>query len=72
MNISHLQYQAERQLSTAEQRAADAQTGELAASFAQLGRSLRRATSWKGQAARHPARATASCAIPHPRSAAGR
>jgi hypothetical protein len=71
MNTSYQLYQVERPLSTAEQRAADVRTGELAASFAQLGRSLRRAATWKGQPAEH-ARATAACAIPHPRSAAGR
>jgi hypothetical protein len=43
MNISYMLYQAERPRSAAEQRAADAQVGELAAAVARLGRSLRHA-----------------------------
>jgi hypothetical protein len=64
MNISYLLYQAERPRSTAEQREADAQAGELAASIAQLGRSLRHPT---GRAAQRTARAAALATIPRPR-----
>jgi hypothetical protein len=64
MNISYLLYQAERPRSAAEQREADVLAGELAASVARLGRSLRRST---GQAARRSARAAALATIPRPR-----
>jgi hypothetical protein len=64
MNISYLLYQAERPRNAAEQRQADVQTGELAASIAQLGRSLRHPT---GQAARRVERAAALATIPRPR-----
>ncbi|HEY0934582.1 MAG TPA: hypothetical protein VGD91_12665 [Trebonia sp.] len=67
MNISYLIYQAERPLGPAEQREADVQAGELAASVARLGRSLRHpATGAKGQAQR-AARAAALASIPRPR-----
>ena len=40
MNISYMIYQAERQRSAAEQRAADVQAGKLAAGIARAGRAL--------------------------------
>ena len=75
MNISYLLYQAERTRSAAEQREADAQAGEIAAAFAQLGRAGRRAvsriqvTGRQGgrRADRQPAPVTVSCAVPRPR-----
>jgi len=72
MSISYLMYQAERPRGAAEQRESDAATGELAASFAQLGRTLRRVAGRKEQAAPCAASATAACTIPRPRSAASR
>ncbi len=70
MNIAYLIYEAERPRSTAEQRAADARAGEMAAAFARLGRSLRRPVTGKQGArwqAQPPAIETISCAVPRPR-----
>lgn len=70
MNISYLIYEAERPRSMAEQREADVRAGEMAASFARLGRSLRHSVTgkqtarWQGQP---PAIETISCAVPRPR-----
>jgi hypothetical protein len=65
MNISYMLYQAERPRSAAEQRAADARMGELAAAVTRRGRSLRHAiTGSKGHPGREDQRlatATASC-----------
>jgi hypothetical protein len=64
MNIAYLIYQAERPRSVAEQREADIQVGELAASAARLGRSLQHAfTGANG----HARRAAALRSIPRPR-----
>jgi hypothetical protein len=75
MNISYLLYQAERTRSTAEQRQADAQAGELAAAIAQVGRAGRRAVTRLQGTGRHGSRrpvrpivpSAVSCAIPRPR-----
>ena len=70
MNISYLIYQAERTRSTAEQREADVQAGELAAAVARLGRSLRHPVTGNQDARREgqrPAGTALSRAIPRPR-----
>lgn len=70
MNISYLIYQAERTRSTAEQREADVQAGELAAAVARVGRSLRHPITGNQDARRAsqpPAGTTLSRAIPRPR-----
>ena len=56
MNITYLIYEAERPRSTAEQREADMQAGQLAATVARLGHSLRHPATGK-QNARRAARA---------------
>ncbi len=53
MNIAYLVYQAERQPSAAEQRAADIRRGELASA---LGRLVRRRPAWPQGARDVPAR----------------
>jgi hypothetical protein len=70
MNITYLIYQAERPRSMAEQREADTRAGEMAASFARIGRSLRHQVSGRhgaGWTAQPPAIETISCAVPRPR-----
>ena len=70
MNSNYLIYEAERPRSTAEQRETDAQAGQLAATVARLGHSLRHRATGKRNArrdARRPVTATVSCAIPGPR-----
>jgi hypothetical protein len=70
MNVTYLIHEAERPKSTAEQRAADARAGEMAAAFARLGRSLHRQVSGRHGArwaAQPPAIETISCAVPRPR-----
>jgi hypothetical protein len=71
MNISYLMYQAERPLGAAEQREADVLAGQLAASVASAGRSLRprRLTGKRSrkQAALRPVATVPTCAIPRPR-----
>lgn len=68
MNITYLIYQAERQRSAAEQRAADTQAGELAAALTELGQSLRRPfRSGRRAGQRRPAQAPDCYAIPRPR-----
>jgi len=52
MNISYLIYQAERPRSSAEQREADMQAGELAASIARAGRAVKAAVTRHGGANR--------------------
>jgi hypothetical protein len=70
MNILYQIYQAERPLSTAEQREGDVLAGEIAAAFARLGRILRhqvtggRDARWTGQP---PAIESLSCAATRPR-----
>jgi hypothetical protein len=64
MNIAYQIYQAERPRTAAEQREADIQVGELAASAARLGRSVRHAfTGTTGNSDR----AAALRSIPRPR-----
>jgi hypothetical protein len=72
MNISYLMYQAERPRGAAEQREADVLAGQLAASVASVGRSLRQyrrltAKQSRKQAANRPATTVPACAIPRPR-----
>jgi hypothetical protein len=70
MNISYLIYEAERPKSMAEQREADVRAGQMAAAFAQLGRSLRHQVSGRrgaGWTAQPPAIETIPCAVPRPR-----
>lgn len=70
MNISYLMYQAERPRNAAEQREADMQAGELAATVARLGRSLRHPVTGNQDArqeGQRPAGTTLSRAIPRPR-----
>ncbi|HEY3879954.1 MAG TPA: hypothetical protein VGM12_15280 [Trebonia sp.] len=70
MNISYTMYQAEHQRSTVEQREADTHAGELAASVAKLGRSLRRTAGGHqspGHTPEGPAAPTAACFVPRPR-----
>jgi hypothetical protein len=70
MNITYLIYEAERPRSMAEQREADVRAGQLAATVARLGHSLRHSARGKRSARRdgqRPVRATVSCAIPRPR-----
>jgi hypothetical protein len=72
MNISYLMYQAERPLGAAERREADMLAGQLAASVAGVGRSLRphrrlTAKQSRKQAAKRPAATVPACAIPRPR-----
>jgi hypothetical protein len=70
MNMSYQMYQAERPLSAAQQREADARAGELAAAVARLGRSLRHSVTGNYDARREDqrlARAALARAIPRPR-----
>ena len=64
MNMTYLIYQAERPRGAAEQREADISVGELAASAARLGRSVRHAFTGT---TRDPDRAAALRSIPRPR-----
>lgn len=52
MNISYLIYQAERPRSSAEQREADVQAGELAASIARAGRAVKATVTRRARADR--------------------
>jgi hypothetical protein len=52
MNTAYLTYQAERSMSTCEQRAADREAGELARSLAGLWRSVAAPFRWARRAAR--------------------
>jgi hypothetical protein len=60
MNMSYLMYQAERPKTMTEQRAADIQTGKIAASFARLGSSVKEAVMRAG--GRNPALAADAAA----------
>jgi hypothetical protein len=71
MNFTYMIYEAERPRSMAEQREADVRAGQLAATVARLGHSLRHPATGKRNARRHarrggqrPVTATVSCAIP--------
>jgi hypothetical protein len=67
MNISYTMYEADHPRSAAAQREADTRAGELAASVARLGRSLRR-TVTRNQSSRRTAPAPAgACFVPRPR-----
>ena len=77
MNISYLLYQAERPLTTAQQREADVTAGQLAAAIARPWHSLRHAVtgdaatrrSQRRTAGSRPAGATGPCAVPLPQQA---
>jgi hypothetical protein len=66
MTISYTMYEADHPRSAAGQREADVQAGELAASVARLGRSLRRTVTGNHARRTTPAPAGA-CFVPRPR-----
>ena len=77
MNISYLLYQAERPLTAAQQREADITAGQLAATIARAGHSLRLAVTGNAGTKRahrrpdgsRPSAAAGHCAVPRPRQA---
>ena len=77
MNISYLLYQAERPLTTAQQREADVTAGQLAAAIGRPWNSLRHAVTAGAETKRpqrrpsgpRPTGATGPCAVPRPREA---